>query len=259
MGKVTHGQLYNRRIAVKHLSMHHFELNEEYMKDLRTFGTFDYDYLIKIEGIVTKSYPDLIVMEYMEHGTLGEYCDTQTGFDLAEALRDIIDGIGYCHLNRFILRHLDQNHILVTSTNGKPIFKLRPSSKYYLAQVSDEPEVTEDRIDLRQVSPEVIQTGSFSSEGDIWSFGILMWSILSTNEEPYWGLSNQQVLNAVTGGWRLPKPNCEKISESLNNQLHQIMLQCWEDHPSGRPSAKEIQFKIEKIINQTSNIPGIPV
>ena len=271
LGKITSGHMFNRRVAIKHLSMHHFELNEDYMRDLRAFSKFDYEYLIRIEGFVTKSYPNLIIMELMDLGTLQKYLlgpESKPEIIYPSMMRDIADGMAFLHAHRFILRHLDMDHVMVSSAGGSaiPIFKLKLSSKYIIENGTE----SRDHISVRQLAPEVIQQRRFTPESDIWSFGVLMWQVIAQNEEPYWGLSSQQVIDAVRGGWRLPKPNLSAghISEKLNDDLHELMLICWEDLPPLRTPAKVIQAKLEQIIqnlaelsddNKNDNIPGIPV
>ena len=42
-------------------------------------------------------------------------------------------------------------------------------------------------------APEAIQYLHFSPASDVWSFGIVMWEVMSYGERPYWDMSNQDV------------------------------------------------------------------
>lgn len=42
-------------------------------------------------------------------------------------------------------------------------------------------------------APEAIQYHRFSSASDVWSFGIVMWEVMSYGERPYWDMGNQDV------------------------------------------------------------------
>ena len=54
------------------------------------------------------------------------------------------------------------------------------------------------KIPVRWTAPEAFQHRKFSSVSDVWSFGILMWEVMSYGERPYWDMSNQEVKRNVT-------------------------------------------------------------
>lgn len=49
------------------------------------------------------------------------------------------------------------------------------------------------KIPVRWTAPEAFQHRKFSTASDVWSFGILMWEVMSYGERPYWDMSNQEV------------------------------------------------------------------
>ena len=285
LGKVTYGQYQARAVAIKHLSHFNFELSDDYMKQIVNWARLDQVNVLKIEGLLTKSYPHLIVMEEAAYPLKAFFAhqSPKTEGTLISAMRDCAQGLAYLHLNRIILRHLDADHVMVCPTPANElIFKLRPSSKFTLApteEQSADQQLIENECDLvsiRLVAPEVLSSSRFTPESDIWSLGVLTWTILSNDEPLYWGLSDGQVLSAVRGGWRLPLP--QSMICAKKETLHAIMLQCWEARPQSRPRAKEVQFKFEQILvthqnsatdnqqaqhhhhdQQDEDIPGIPV
>lgn len=46
---------------------------------------------------------------------------------------------------------------------------------------------------LRWAAPEVIVYGKHTSASDVWSFGVVMWEVMSYGERPYWDMSDQEV------------------------------------------------------------------
>lgn len=46
---------------------------------------------------------------------------------------------------------------------------------------------------LRWAAPEVIAHGKHTTSSDVWSFGIVMWEVMSYGERPYWDMSDQEV------------------------------------------------------------------
>jgi len=252
LGKVSYGTLYNRPVVVKQLLMS----NDEYLSDMKLFSQLEHLNLARIEGFVTVKYPNLIAMERL-HSDLSTFIQSGNGIDNLAILRDLTSGLGFLHAQRFILRHIDLEHVMVSEGTLQPVFKIRLSSKFEHEPIVDE--MADNRynnfISIRQIGPECFGTGRFNQESDIWSFGIFMWTLCTgNNEEPYWGLTIRQVVDAVTSGWRLPTP----AGNELNEKLHRIMLQCWDQNAEARPNAKELRYKIEQII-QSPPSPGIAV
>lgn len=46
---------------------------------------------------------------------------------------------------------------------------------------------------MRWTAPEAIAYRKFTSASDVWSYGIVMWEVMSFGERPYWDMSNQDV------------------------------------------------------------------
>lgn len=64
---------------------------------------------------------------------------------------------------------------------------------------------------FRWMSPESLVDGVFTSQSDVWAFGVLLWEIMSLGQQPYPGLSNINVMYHVQHGGRLDKPtNCPR-------------------------------------------------
>jgi serine/threonine protein kinase len=62
--------------------------------------------------------------------------------------------------------------------------------------------------------------GGFTSASDVWSYGVVMWEIISYGERPYWNWSNQYVIQAVERGFRLPPPMVSiMVDKRLFNQF----------------------------------------
>lgn len=94
------------------------------------------------------------------------------------------------------------------------------------------------------MAPESLVDGVFTSQSDVWAFGVLMWEITSLGQQPYPARTNLEVLHYVRAGGRLPKPlNCPST-------LHQLMQRCWSA-ADARPSFK---ICLESIVLLRSNI-----
>ena len=89
-------------------------------------------------------------------------------------------------------------------------------------------------LPVRWMAPESLKDGVFTSQSDVWSYGVVLWEIVTLAQQPYQGLSNEQVLKFVTHGGTQEKP--EKCPE----HLFTIMSLCWNWNPKGRPTFTEL-------------------
>ena len=87
---------------------------------------------------------------------------------------------------------------------------------------------------IRWMAPESISDGRYTSQSDVWSYGIVLWEIATLAELPYQGLSNEEVLSHVKSG-RHPTP-----PESCSSVLGGLMLECWHTDPDSRPTFLDI-------------------
>lgn len=53
---------------------------------------------------------------------------------------------------------------------------------------------------VRWMAPESLSDGLFATPSDVWSYGVLLYEIMTFGSFPYQGLSNRQVLNYVKSG-----------------------------------------------------------
>jgi len=98
------------------------------------------------------------------------------------------------------------------------------------------------KIPVRWTAPEAIAFRKFTSSSDAWSFGIVMWEVMSYGERPCWDWTNQEVIKQIEKGFRLPAPmDCPEA-------LHQLMLDCWQRERAHRPSFGNIVKTLDKLI-----------
>jgi serine/threonine protein kinase len=96
-------------------------------------------------------------------------------------------------------------------------------------------------LPIRWMAPESLADGVFTSQSDVWSFGVVLWEMATLAEQPYQGLANEQVLQFVLGGGMLERPHC------CPDILHQIMVACWQRRPSHRPRFLQIVMELETV------------
>ncbi|KAE8279885.1 Vascular endothelial growth factor receptor 1 [Larimichthys crocea] len=87
------------------------------------------------------------------------------------------------------------------------------------------------RLPLKWMSPESIFDKVFTTQSDVWSYGILLWEIFSLGASPYPGLHiDEEFCHRLKGGTRMRAP------EYSTPEIYSTMLACWEASPSDRPT-----------------------
>uniref|UniRef100_A0A8C1I3M0 receptor protein-tyrosine kinase n=1 Tax=Cyprinus carpio carpio TaxID=630221 RepID=A0A8C1I3M0_CYPCA len=239
-------------VAIKTLKAGYTEKQRRgFLSEASIMGQFDHPNIIRLEGVVTISKPVMIVTEYMENGSLDGFLrkhDAQfTVIQLVGMLRGIASGMKYLSDMGYVHRDLAARNILV---NSNLVCKV---SDFGLSRVlEDDPEAAYTtrggKIPIRWTAPEAIAYRKFTSASDVWSYGIVLWEVMSYGERPYWEMSNQDVIKAVDEGYRLPPPmECPAT-------LYQLMLDCWQKDRNNRPKFEQIVSILDKLIRNPSSL-----
>ncbi len=96
---------------------------------------------------------------------------------------------------------------------------------------------------VRWMAPESLRDGRATTASDVWSFGVVLWEIVTLAELPYQGYSNQDVMENVMKGRIIDRPqNCPE-------DLYSLMRECWQKRPSQRPSFLDICARLAPYAN----------
>ncbi|XP_012143005.2 uncharacterized protein LOC100883782 isoform X1 [Megachile rotundata] len=109
--------------------------------------------------------------------------------------------------------------------------------KYYVALSAMIVSTNDDGLGMlpvRWMAPESLGLGIFSPASDVWSYGVLLYEIITFGSFPFQGMSNNEVLSHVKAGNSLTVPKGVKL------QLENLMYSCWRVDHTKRPTAPEI-------------------
>ncbi|XP_075933830.1 ephrin type-A receptor 6-like isoform X1 [Anarhichas minor] len=223
----------------------------DFLREASIMGQFDNPNIIRLEGVVTRSRPVMIVVEYMGNGALDSFLRTRDGqftvLQLVGMLRGIVVGMTYLSDMGYVHRDLAARNILVDESLVCKV------SDFGMSRVlEDDTEAaytaTGGKIPIRWTAPESIAYGKFSTVSDVWSYGIVMWEVMSYGERPYWEMSNQDVILSIDEGYRLPAPMGCPVT------LHQLMLHCWQKESNQRPRFNNVLSFLDKLIVNPSGL-----
>ncbi|XP_048877551.1 ephrin type-A receptor 8 isoform X5 [Brienomyrus brachyistius] len=223
----------------------------DFLSKASIMAQFDHPNVIHLEGIITRSKPLMIITEYMKNGSLDSFLRRHNGqftiIQLIDFLHGIADGMTYLADLGYIHRDLAARNIQVSSNlmckvsdfGLSQVLGAGPDAAYTTAV---------GEIPIRWTAPEAITYQKFSSASDVWSYGVVMWEVMSYGERPYWNLTNRDVIKSVEEGYRLPAPiGCP-------GALHTLMLDCWQKHCNERPKFCQIAIILDKLMHNGENL-----
>ena len=98
---------------------------------------------------------------------------------------------------------------------------------------------------VRWMSPEAALDNEFTLKSDVWSFGIVMYEVVTQGKTPYDEMTNAQVLESLKEGHCMPQFFIEGNLWSL--KLYDTMKDCWRENPTSRPTFKTLKYELEDI------------
>ena len=97
------------------------------------------------------------------------------------------------------------------------------------------------KLAIKWTAPEVLLYNYYTVKSDVWSFGVLMYELITRGRLPYPGMTNPQVVQAVKTGYRMPAPKV------CPEQVYKVMRECWKDDAARRPTFEVLQGRLKQL------------
>uniref|UniRef100_A0A3Q3JNZ7 Tyrosine-protein kinase receptor n=1 Tax=Monopterus albus TaxID=43700 RepID=A0A3Q3JNZ7_MONAL len=218
----------------------------EFLNEASVMKAFSCHHVVRLLGVVSKGQPTLVVMELMTHGDLKSYLrslrpdseNNPTGRppptlkEMIQMAAEIADGMAYLNAKKFVHRDLAARNCMVAEDFTVKIGDFGMTRDIY--ETDYYRKGGKGLLPVRWMAPESLKDGVFTAHSDCWSFGVVLWEISTLAEQPYQGLSNEQVLKFVMDGGYLDRP------ENCPERMHSLMQMCWQYNPKVRPAFHEI-------------------
>ncbi|XP_048752685.2 atrial natriuretic peptide receptor 2-like isoform X2 [Ostrea edulis] len=251
-GTVYGGEAYQDNelwvaVAVKTLKIgSRVEEKIDFLSEAEIMKRFHHPNIVQLLGVCTRGEPFMAIMEFHLYGDLKTYLLSRrnlVGLECKEAdeirperltmmALDISCGLRYIHDLKYVHRDLACRNCLIHSSGRVKIGDFgmtRPiiESDYYRF-------TKKGMLPVRWMSPESLSDGLFTAKSDMWSYGVLLYEIVTFGSFPYQGLSNSQVVEFVRSGSRLMLPR--QCSEDLCTFIYS----CLAYEPCDRPNTCEV-------------------
>ncbi|XP_013178726.1 PREDICTED: uncharacterized protein LOC106125862 [Papilio xuthus] len=222
----------------------------DFLSEAEAMKRFDHKNIVRLLAVVTKTEPVCTVMEFMLYGDLKNYLLARRHLALAgegagegvSARRltamagDAARALAYLARLRYVHRDVAARNCLVSA---RRVLKLADFGMTRLVFENDYYRFSrKGMLPVRWMAPESLALGVFSAASDVWSFGVLLYEIVTFGSLPFQGLSNAEVLARVKAGHTLDLP------PGLAPPLEALIKWCWQREQRARPSAAELAARL---------------
>lgn len=251
-GKVYRGIWRNEVIAVKAARQDPDEDISLTLDNVRqealVFWRLHHENIVALKGVCLQEPNLCLVMEYARGGPLNRVL---TGRKIRPSVLvdwaiQIARGMNYLHNGApisLIHRDLKSSNVLIAEPieNEDLQFKTLKITDFGLAREAYKTTRMSAAGTYAWMAPEVIKSSTFSKASDVWSYGIVLWEIL-TGETPYKGIDALAVAYGVAVK-KLTLP----IPTTCPTPWKNLMQMCWEPEAHDRPSFEKILMLLDEV------------
>ncbi|KAK3921852.1 Tyrosine kinase receptor Cad96Ca [Frankliniella fusca] len=245
-------------VAVKTLKKNAGEKERtDLLQELAVMKTLEpHPNVVRLLGCCTEEDPLFVIMEFVARGKLQSFLRssraerdygnlhgpsrTLTSRDLTSFLYQVAKGMEFLSSKGIIHRDLAARNVLVTEDRTCKVADFGFARDLMDNHVYERK--SEGRLPIRWMAPESLYDNVFSVKSDVWSFGVLMWEVVTLGSTPYPGMGAADVMRKVRDGYRLDKP------EHCRRELYNIMFYCWDRDPKERPYFSELVQRTEELL-----------
>lgn len=238
----------NKIVAVKKLKANHFTQYsfEMFKREIQILSEMHHPAILQFIGIVP-SPPYYIATEFMEGGCLYNRLHAREPLRDPTKLTIIALGIAYAmrylHSKRLIHRDLKSLNVLLDANDYPKVCDFGMSRL-----IPEGSEVMSGSIGTAQwMAPEVMRSDHYTEKADVYSFGILLWELL-TGDVPFRQMRDVQVTLAVLSNNARPL-----MPTNASPRLAKLIRVCWDSDPEVRPDFATIVKMFE---SGELNFPG---
>ncbi|XP_068734449.1 tyrosine kinase receptor Cad96Ca-like [Montipora capricornis] len=219
----------------------------ELMKTLKP-----HPHVIKLIGCVTESDPLMVLIEYVPFGDLLGYLRKSRGLNdtyyknpdvkpetnltseqLMKFAWEVADGMCYLSSKKIVHRDLAARNVLVGEGERCKV------TDFGMARNVEQDDIytkkSRGRLPVKWTAYEALFYGVYTTQSDVWSYGVLLYEILTIGGSPYPDTHARLIADKIQQGYRMPKPR------HVDSNLYEIMMKCWEEDPSDRPTFEKLR------------------
>ncbi|KAK8956644.1 Serine/threonine-protein kinase HT1 [Platanthera zijinensis] len=244
-GDLYRGTYCSQDVAIKVFKSENVsaEMQSDFAQEVYIMRKISHENVIQFIGACTKPPSLFIVTEFLSGGSVYDYLHKKEGFfrlpSLLRVAIDVSKGMNYLHQNNIIHRDVKTANLLMDKNEVVKV------ADFGVARVKTQSGVmTAETGTYRWMAPEVIEHKPYDHKADVFSFGIMMWELL-TGKLPYEYLTPLQAAVGV-----LKKGLRPTIPKDAHPKLAALLEKCWQRDPALRPDFLEILDALHRIAKE---------
>jgi len=214
-------------------------MEQQFQQEVMMLATLKHPNIVRFIGGCRKPMVWCIVTEYAKGGSVRQFLTKRQNRSVPLKLAvkqalDVARGMEYVHGLSLIHRDLKSDNLLISADKSIKI------ADFGVARIEVQTEgMTPETGTYRWMAPEMIQHRPYTQKVDVYSFGIVLWELI-TGMLPFQNMTAVQAAFAVVNkGVRPSIPNdCLPV-------LSEIMTRCWDGNPDVRPPFTEVVKMLE--------------
>lgn len=242
------GGIWNRTtsVAVKTLKTGSSMAESDFLREATLMKELRHPNILQLYAMCTKEQPFYIITELMKHGSLLEYLRNGRGSlklsQLISVAQQVTEGVAYLEEHQYIHRDLAARNVLV---GDGLVCKISDFGLTQSVREAESKALERTKFAIKWTAPEALLHNNFSVKSDIWSFGVLLYEIITYGRFPYAGMTNEEVIRKLEQGYRMPQP------KESSYTYYNIMLKCWREEPENRPTFEALKWELEEFLEST--------
>ena len=232
----------------------------DFFEEIELLKHLRHDGIVQLLGVCTQENPILMITEHIDYknscgtehmkfGNLLTYLRRKgsvlTKSHLIDMGTQISLAMDYLQEQKCVHRNLQATNIVVCLSQHYICKVTNFSLAKRIKRKGYVKSSRKEEIPIKWTAPESLRTKHFTLKSDVWSFGIVLYELITCGIEPYYnkGLEEREILlENLNNGYRMPRPACCPV------KVYEIMRECWGEDADNRPTFFTLHQKLTKLL-----------
>lgn len=222
--------------------------NRAFLEEGLMMRDFEHDNVLALIGVTFDSNGlPMVITPFMLYGDLRSYISDEASLPTVKELIDygtqVARGMAYLSGLKFVHRDLAARNCMLDDNLTVKVADFGLSRDIYERDYYSS-DNKKTKLPVKWMAIESLEKCIYNTKTDVWSYGILLWELMTRGVVPYPDVDNFDLFSYLKEGRRMLRPRyCPLL-------LYKIMLSCWDENPAMRPTFDQLVKNVSDIITQ---------